>query len=46
MFDALMLLYSWLPAPLNVICFGAVCVVVVLAVMRFIALIWDLLPFV
>lgn len=45
MFEILFLMFSWLPAPLNVIAFGAVCIVLVLAVIRFVALIFDLIPF-
>lgn len=46
MFDILFLMFSWLPAPLNVIAFGAVCFVLILAVMRLIALIIEMIPFV
>lgn len=45
MFEFLFLMFSWLPAPLNVIAFGAVCIVLVLAVMRLIVLIIDMVPF-
>lgn len=45
MFEFLFLMFSWLPAPLNVIAFGAVCIVLVLAVMRLIVLIIDMIPF-
>ena len=45
MFEFLFLMFSWLPAPLNVIAFGAVCIVLVLAVMRLIALIIEMIPF-
>jgi len=45
MFEFLFLMFSWLPAPLNVIAFGAVCIVLVLAIMRLIALIIEMIPF-
>ena len=45
MFEILYLMFSWLPSPLNVIAFGAVCIVLVLAVIRVIVLVFDLIPF-
>lgn len=45
MFEFLFLMFSWLPAPLNVIAFGAVCIVLVLAVMRLIVLVIEMIPF-
>lgn len=45
MFDVLALLFSWLPPPLDAICFGVVCLVLILAVIKLIAKIFDMLPF-
>lgn len=46
MFEFLFLMFSWLPAPLNVIAFGSICIVLILALMRLIALIIEMIPFV
>ncbi len=45
MFDAFLTLFSWLPPPLNVIAFGAVCVLVLVTIIKLIAKIIDMLPF-
>ena len=45
MFELLFLMFSWLPPPLNVICIGAVCIFVVLALVKLIAAILDMIPF-
>jgi len=45
MFDILFLFFSWLPAPLNIIAFGAICMVLVIALVKFIAAVIDMIPF-
>lgn len=45
MFKILALMFGWLPAPLNVIVFGAICIALVVAVMRVIAAFKDMIPF-
>ena len=45
MFDVLFLMFSWLPSPLNVIAFGSVCILFVIALIKLIAMILDMLPF-
>lgn len=46
MFEALYLCFSWLPAPLNIILFGALCFVLVVALVKLIAAIIDMIPFI
>ena len=46
MFEVLRLIYSWFPAPLNVIVFGAVCIFGIVAVAKLIAIIIDMIPFI
>lgn len=45
MFEILFLIFSWLPAPLNILAFGAVCILALFALIKLIAVILDLLPF-
>lgn len=45
MFDVIRLMFSWLPAPLDAIAFGVVCLVFIFALIKLIAAIIDLLPF-
>lgn len=45
MFDAFLVLFSWLPPPLNIIAFGAVSLLVLVTVIKLIAKIIDMLPF-
>lgn len=45
MFEALYLMFSWLPSPLNVIVFGAFCIMVVVALIKLISIILDMIPF-
>lgn len=45
MFEILYLYFSWLPAPLNVIAYGAVCLVLVVVLIKFIAAVIDMIPF-
>ena len=44
-FEAVLLLFSWLPPPLNVMAAGAVSLVLVVVIIRLIAFLWELLPF-
>lgn len=44
-FDVLLLIFSWLPPPLDKIIFGAFCVLLVFAIIKVIAAIIDMLPF-
>ena len=45
MFEAIMLLFSWLPSPLNALAAGALVLVLVVTIIRLIAFLWELLPF-
>ena len=45
MFDVLLLMFSWLPSPLDKLVFGAFCVMVVMALIKLVAAIIDMLPF-
>ena len=45
MFQAITLLFSWLPPPLDVLAAGALTMVLIVAIIRLIAFIWELLPF-
>ena len=45
MFEAIMLLFSWLPSPLNALAAGAVALILVVTIIRLIAFLWELLPF-
>jgi len=45
MFDLLAIMFTWLPSPLNVILFGAVCISLVIVIAKLIAKIIDLIPF-
>lgn len=45
MFEAIFLLYSWLPSPFNVLASGIFAVTLVIAIVRLIAFLWELLPF-
>ncbi|WP_294852623.1 hypothetical protein [uncultured Oscillibacter sp.] len=45
MFQSLFLLFGWLPSPLNVIFFGAFCVFLVVVLVKLIAAIIDMIPF-
>lgn len=45
MFEALQLLYSWLPAPLDDIVFGAFCILLLIALVKLVAKIIDMIPF-
>lgn len=45
MFDVIWLLFSWVPSPLNIICFGGVCLLLAFAVVRIICKVIDMLPF-
>lgn len=45
MLEAVFLLYSWLPAPLNVLAGGIFALTVVIVIVRLVAFLWDLLPF-
>ena len=45
MFEYIWLLFTWLPSPLDIICFGAVCPLLVAAIVRIVVKVIDLLPF-
>lgn len=45
MFDILLLLFSWLPPPLDTIVAGALGLVLIFAVFNLIAMIIDMIPF-
>jgi len=45
MFEILFLLFSWLPPPLDKLFFGAFCVLLVMVLVKLIAKIIDMIPF-
>lgn len=45
MFDVIWLLFSWVPSPLNFILFGGICLLLVLALVRIVGKVLDILPF-
>lgn len=45
MFEVLKLLFSWLLPPLDTIVFGAFCILLLIAVIKLIAKIIDMIPF-
>lgn len=45
MFEAIFLLFSWLPPPIDALAVGAVALVLIVTVVRLIAFLWELLPF-
>lgn len=45
MFDVLLLMFSWLPAPLDTLVFGAFCILAVMALIKLIAAVIDMIPF-
>lgn len=45
MFEVLYLLFSWLPSPLHEIIFGGICLLLVLVLVKLVAAIIDMIPF-
>lgn len=45
MFEILYLLYTWLPSPLDAIIFGGFCILLLLVLVKLVAAIIDLIPF-
>ncbi len=45
MFEVLKLFFAWLPPPLDSIVFGAFCILLLIAVIKLIAKIIDMIPF-
>lgn len=45
MLEAILLLFSWLPSPLNALAAGAFSLIVVVVIIRLVAFIWELIPF-
>ena len=45
MFEAIFLLFSWLPSPLNFLAVGAFSLILIVTIIRLIAFLWELLPF-
>lgn len=45
MFEVLALLFSWLPPPLDSLLFGALCVLLVVVLVRLIIAVLDMIPF-
>lgn len=45
MFEVLKLFFAWLPPPLGSIVFGAFCILLLIAVIKLIAKIIDMIPF-
>lgn len=45
MFDVLYLLFTWLPPPLDKLFFGAFCILLVIALIKLVAAIIDMIPF-
>ena len=46
MFEVFYLMFSWLPSPLPEILFGAVCLLLLFALIKLVAKIIELLPFI
>lgn len=46
MFEVIRLLFTWLPSPLDSIMFGGICLLLLFAIVKLIAKIIDLLPFI
>ena len=46
MFEVFRLMFSWLPSPLPEILFGAVCLLLLFALIKLVAKIIELLPFI
>lgn len=44
-FEILYLMFSWLPAPLDKIAFGAVCLLLLFVVFKLVCAILDFIPF-
>lgn len=44
-FDVLYLLFSWLPPPLDTIIFGGVCLLLVVVLVKLVAAVIDMIPF-
>lgn len=44
-FEILWLMFSWLPAPLNAIAFGAVCLLLLFVIFRVVCAVLDFIPF-
>lgn len=45
MFEIIRLLFTWLPTPLDDIVFGAVCILLLLVLVKLVAKVIDMLPF-
>lgn len=45
MFDVLYLLFSWLPSPLHEIVFGAFCILLLVVLVKLVAKVIDMIPF-
>ena len=45
MLEVLWLLFAWLPSPLNVLAFGLVCILILVACIKLLAIIFDMIPF-
>lgn len=45
MFEVLYLMFTWLPSPLDKLVFGAFCVMLVVALIKLIAAVIDMIPF-
>ena len=45
MFEILYLLFSWLPSPLDMLFFGAFCILLVIVLVKLVAAIIDMIPF-
>lgn len=45
MFEALYLLFSWLPSPLDKLFFGAFCILLAFVLIKLVAAIIDMIPF-
>lgn len=45
MFEAIFLLFSWLPSPFNALASGIFALTLIIVIVRLIAFLWELLPF-
>lgn len=46
MLEVIRLLFTWLPSPLDKILFGAVCILLLVAIVKLVGKLIDMLPFV
>ena len=45
MFEMLYLMFTWLPSPLDKVVFGVFCIMLVMALVKLVAAVMDMIPF-